>query len=263
MMIGKRGAATTAISAGRSDAISVRGKSLASELMGKASFTEFFFFLATGRAPTEAQRAFLDMSLIAIAEHGLTPSVQAARMTYAADPAALQGAVAAGILGCGTVILGAARLCGDLLNEVLARHDAGVALDAAALAVAHAYRETQRPLPGFGHPLHKPIDPRAQRMLALADERGVAGRAVAAARALETAAAKAWGKALPMNVSMTIAATLADLDVPAAVIRGVPILARTAGLLAHLGEEAETPIGFLLAASGEAAIEHTATFGED
>jgi citrate synthase len=263
MMIGKRGAATTAISAARPDAVSVRGKDLARDLMGRASFTEYFFFLVAGRMPTEAQRAFLDMSLVAIAEHGLTPSAQAARMTYAADPAALQGAVAAGILGCGTVILGAARLCADLLNETLARRDAGVSLDAAALAVARQYREAKRPLPGFGHPLHKPVDPRAQRMLSAADERGVAGRSVAAARALEKAAAEVWGKPLPMNVSMTIAATLADLDVPAAVIRGAPILARTAGLLAHLGEESETPIGFLLAASGEAAIEHTAAFGED
>lgn len=262
MMIGKRGAATTAISAGRPDAISVRGKDLARDLMGKASFTEFFFFLATGRAPSEAQREFLDLSLIAIAEHGLTPSVQAARMTYAADPDALQGAVAAGILGCGTVILGAARLCGELLNEVFARRDAGAALDDAARAVARDYREARRPIPGFGHPLHKPVDPRAQRMLALAEARGVAGRHVAAAKALEAAVAETWGKPLPMNVSMTIAATLADLEVPAAVIRGVPILARTAGLIAHLGEESETPIGFLLAATGEAAIEHSAMFGD-
>jgi citrate synthase len=262
MMIGKRSAATTAISIGRPDAISIRGMDLARDLMGSASFTEFFFFLVAGRTPTETQREFLDMSLVAIAEHGLTPSVQAARMTYSADPAALQGAVAAGILGCGTVILGAARLCGDLVVDVLARQDAGATLQEAVLTVAREYREASRPLPGFGHPLHKPVDPRAQRMLALADEKGVASRAVAAARALETAAAIVWGKALPMNVSMTIAATLADLDVPAAVIRGVPILARTAGLLAHLGEESETPIGFLLAASGEAAITHIASFGE-
>ncbi len=262
MMIGKRGAATTAISAARADAVSVRGRDLARDLMGRMSFTEFFFLLVAGRPPTPAQREFLDISLIAIAEHGLTPSVQAARMTFAADPAALQGAVAAGILGCGTVILGAARLCADLLAETQARADAGLGLEAAARAIAREYREAKRPLPGFGHPLHKPVDPRAQRMLSLADERGVAGRAVAAARALEAAAAEVWGKPLPMNVSMTIAATLADCDVPAAIIRGAPILARTAGLIAHLGEESETPIGFLLAASGEAAIEHTAAFGE-
>jgi citrate synthase len=262
MMIGKRGAATTAISAARADGVSVRGKDLARDLMGRASFTEFFFFLATGKPASEDQRDFLDMSLIAIAEHGLTPSVQAARMTYAADPDALQGAVAAGILGCGTVILGAARLCGDVLKAILARCDAGAGLEDAALAVAREYREAKRPIPGFGHPLHKPVDPRARAMIAHAETRGVARRSVGAAKALETAVAQVWGKPLPMNVSMSIAATLADLDVPDAVIRGVPILARTAGLIAHLGEEAETPIGFLLAATGEAGITHTAPFEE-
>lgn len=262
MMIGKRGAAATAISAARPEGVSVRGRSLAAELMGRLSFTDFFFFLVAGREPTEAQREFLDMSLVAIAEHGLTPSVQAARMTYAADPAALQGAVAAGVLGCGTVILGAARLCGELVREVLRREGSGASLSEAALAVAREYREARRPLPGFGHPLHKPVDPRAQAMIAQAEARGVAGRTVAAALALETAAAEVWGKPLPMNVSMTIAAVLADVGVPESVIRGVPILARTAGLLAHLAEEDETPIGFLLAATAEAAIEHSAPFGE-
>ena len=124
MMIGKRGAATTAISAARPDHVTVRGRDLA-DLMGKTSFIEFFFLLVTGRLPSEDQRFFLDLSLIAIAEHGLTPSVQAARMTFAADPAALQGAVAAGVLGCGTVILGAADLCRKLLDEVLGRLDQG------------------------------------------------------------------------------------------------------------------------------------------
>ena len=256
MMIGKRGAATTAISAARPDRVTVRGRDLA-DLMGKTSFTEFFFLLVTGRLPSEDQRYFLDLSLIAIAEHGLTPSVQAARMTFAADPAALQGAVAAGVLGCGTVILGAADLCRKLLDEVLGRLDSGVSLHEAARAVAHDHREARKPIPGYGHPLHKPLDPRAQRMIALARERGTAGRSVEAAARLTDAVAEAWGKPLPMNVSMAIAATLRDLDVPAAVIRGIPILARTAGLIAHLGEEAEVPIGFLLAAKGEEAILHT------
>ena len=263
MMIGKRGAATTAISAARPDRIAVRGRDLASDLMGKASFTEFFFLLATGRAPSDDQRFFLDLSLIAIAEHGLTPSVQAARMTYAADPAALQGAVAAGVLGCGTVILGAADLCRKLLEEVLARVDAGAPLSDASLATARAYREARRSIPGYGHPLHKPLDPRAERMIALAHERGTAGRAVAASLAMTEAVSEVWGKPLPINVSMAIAATMKDLDVPSSLIRSIPILARTAGLIAHLGEEAETPIGFLLASTAEDAIEHTAARGGD
>ena len=258
MLIGKPGAATTAIAAATSDRVTVRGRDLARDLMGRMTFTDLVFLLAAGRAPTEAQRFFLDLSLVALAEHGLTPSVQAARMTYDADPAALQGAIAAGVLGCGTVILGAADLCRKLIEATLARADASGSLEAAALEVAREHRKERRALPGYGHPLHKPVDPRAERMIALARERGIAGRSVEAALALTRAAAEVWGKPLPMNVSMTIAATLRDADVPPGLIRAVPILARTAGLIAHCIEEAETPIGFLMASKGEEAIAHTA-----
>ncbi len=258
MLIGKPGAARTAIAAASSDRVVVRGRDLARDLMGAMSFTDYAFLLATGRAPTDDQRFFLDLSLVALAEHGLTPSVQAARMTYDADPAALQGAVAAGVLGCGTVILGAADLCRKVIEDVLSRTEAFGSLDAAALAVAREHRQERKALPGYGHPLHKPVDPRAERMIELARERRIAGRSVEAALALTRAAAEVWGRPLPMNVSMTIAATLRDVDVPPGLIRAVPILARTAGLIAHCIEEAETPIGFLMASKGEEAIAHTA-----
>ncbi|MDR3493646.1 MAG: citryl-CoA lyase [Ancalomicrobiaceae bacterium] len=263
MLIGKRGEATTAISSASATGITVRGHDLVTELMGRLSFTDYFFLLATGRLPTPDQRDFLDMCLIALAEHGLTPSVQAARMTLAADPAALQAAVAAGVLGCGTVILGAANDCRRLIEAILARVDAGSDLAAEVAAVANAYRSNKAPIPGYGHPLHKPIDPRAERMIGVAEERGVAARGILAARALQTAIMEVWGKPLPMNVSMAIAAVMLDLDVPAIVIRGIPILARTAGLIAHLGEEAEAPIGFYLASVGEEAIRHTQARGQE
>jgi citrate synthase len=261
MLIGKPGAATTAIAAASSDRVMVRGRDLAKDLMGRLSFTDYVFLLAVGRAPTDEQRFFLDLSLVALAEHGLTPSVQAARMTYDADPAALQGAIAAGVLGCGAVVLGTADLCRKVIEDVLARVEASGSLEAAALEVARAHRKDRKALPGYGHPLHKPVDPRAERMIALARERGTAGRSVEAALALTRAAAEVWGKPLPMNVSMTIAATLRDVDIPPGLIRAAPILARTAGLIAHCIEEAEAPIGFLMASKGEEAIVHSADAG--
>ncbi len=261
MLIGKPGAARTAIAAASSDRVTVRGRDLAKDLMGRLSFTDYVFLLATGRAPTDEQRFFLDLSLVALAEHGLTPSVQAARMTYDADPAALQGAIAAGVLGCGTVVLGTADLCRKVIEDVLGRVEASGSLKAAALEVARAHRKDRKALPGYGHPLHKPVDPRAERMIALARERGTAGRSVEAALALTRAAAEVWGKPLPMNVSMTIAATLRDVDIPPGLIRAAPILARTAGLIAHCIEEAEAPIGFLMASKGEEAIVHSAGGG--
>jgi citrate synthase len=250
MRIGKAGRATTAISTADATSLTVRGRDLCGDLMGRLSFTEYFHLLVTGREPTEAERFVLDLLLVAIAEHGLVPTNQVARMTYDADPAALQAAVAAGILGCGSVVLGTAELCGAFLAEARERSASGEGLRDIVAAV----RAGGGKLPGFGHPLHKPVDPRAQRILALAEERGVAGPNLALARELEAVVPEVWGKPLPMNVSMPIAAMLLDLDFPPAILKGVPILARTASLIAHLAEESANPIGFLMAAEAEAAV---------
>lgn len=257
MMIGKAGAAVTSISTADADSITVRGRDLTSDLMGRVSFTEYFYLLVTGREPTENQRFFLDLLLVAIAEHGLVPTNQVARMTHAADPEFLQGAVAAGLLGCGSVILGTSQLCGDYLVEARERceREGLKAGEVAALMVREA-RESGKRIPGFGHPIHKPKDPRAQRILALADARGAAGFHTELARAIEASVNEIWPKPLPMNVSMMIAAVLLDLDFPAPVLKGIPILARTASLLAHLAEEAERPIGFLMAHHAEEAISY-------
>jgi citrate synthase len=254
VLIGKPGPAKSAIAHAEADRIEIRGRDLTGDLMGRLTFTEFFYFLVAGREPSAAQTYFLDLLLVAIAEHGLTPTALAARMTYDAAPNSLQAAVAAGILGCGTVVLGTAELCGELLVEAAKRVDAGADPDAAVLAVTEAVHKRGEKMPGFGHPLHKPVDPRAERILALAAERQIAGRYVDLARRFVAAVGKVWGRAMPMNVSMPIAACLLDLDFPAAMIKGIPILARTAGLLAHLAEEQERPIGFLMAAKGEEAI---------
>src|SRR5262245_7065147 len=175
--------------------------------MGRLTFTEYFHLLLTGREPTAEQRFFLDVLLVAIAEHGLMPTNVAARMTLAADPGSLQGAVAAGILGAGPVILGTAEECARLLQEL--RATGGEPGDA-----VRAIRDAGGKVPGFGHPLHRPVDPRAERILELADERGVAGPHVALARALRDGVAATWERPLPMNVSMPIAAVMLDLGFP-------------------------------------------------
>ncbi len=254
MMIGKPGAPKTSICTADATSIEVRGKDLCSDLMGRLSFTEYFFLLVTGHEPTPKQTFFLDLLLVAIAEHGLTPTAQAARATYDADPACLQAAVAAGILGCGTVVLGTSDLCGRVLLAANAQVKAGVTPADAVRTIATETRARGDKLPGFGHPIHHPADPRAVRILELADREGVAGPHVALARLFPAAAAQAWGRPLPMNVSMAIAAVLLDLEFPATIIKGIPLLARTAGLLGHIAEEQENPIGFLMAHHGEEAI---------
>jgi citrate synthase len=249
MPIGKSGEPVSHISQAYPDRVEVRGRDLTGDLMGRLSFTEYFHLLLTGEEPTADQRFFLDVLLVAIAEHGMMPTNVAARMTLAADPDSLQGAVAAGILGAGTVVLGTAQECAKLLE---AAHASG--RDPAE--IAREIRAAGGKLPGFGHPVHKPLDPRAERILALADERGVSGPYVALARTFRDAAAAAWGRPLTMNVAMPIAAVMLDLGFPAATVKAVPILARTASLLAHLAEEQQQPIGFLMAGAAEEAIEY-------
>jgi citrate synthase len=243
----------THISQAYPDRVEVRGRDLTGDLMGNLGFTEYFHLLLTGNEPTEDQRFFLDLLLVAIAEHGLMPTNVAARMTLAADPDSLQGAVAAGILGCGPVILGTAEECALLL--VRARERGGEP-EAVALELAREIHAAGGKAPGFGHPVHRPVDPRAERILELADARGVAGAHVRLARAFRDGVAEAWGKPLTMNVSMPIAAVMLDLGFSAATVKAVPILARTASLLAHLAEEQEHPIGFLMAAKAEEAVEY-------
>src|SRR5262249_51075825 len=111
-------------------------------------------------------------------------------------------------------------------------------------------------VPGFGHPVHTSVDPRAERILELADERGVSGAHVAFAQALGDAVAEAWGKPLVMTAAMPIAAGWLALGYPSATVKAVPILARTASLLAHLAEERNEPVGFDLARAAEQAVEY-------
>jgi citrate synthase len=238
------------------DRVEVRGRDLAGDLMGRLSFTEYFHLLLTGREPTHDQRFFLDVLLVAIAEHGMMPTNVAARMTLAADPEALQAAVAAGILGCGPVLLGTSEACARLLDAGQERVASGEEPAAAAEALAREIRASRDKVPGFGHPVHRPVDPRAERILELADSRGVSGPHVLLARSFRDAVAAVWNRPLPMNVSMPIAAVMLDLGFPAAAVKAVPILARTAGLLAHLAEEQRQPLGLVLAAGAEEAIEY-------
>jgi citrate synthase len=237
----------TRISQAYPDRVEVRGRDLTGDLMGRLSFTEYFHLLLSGEEPTEEQRYFLDLLLVSIAEHGLMPTNVAARMTLAADPDSLQGAVAAGILGCGPVILGTSEECARLLEDNIGRDP---------LEVAREIHAAGGKMPGFGHPVHAPVDPRTERILELADERGVSGPHTALARGLRDAVAEVWGRPLTMNVSMPIASVMLDVGFPSAAVKGVPILARTASLLAHLAEEQEDPIGLELAAKAEEAVDY-------
>ena len=256
MKIGRQDERSSAISASNADTILVRGRDLARELIGRVGFTEHFWLLLTGALPSAPQRRVLDATLVAIAEHGMVPSVQAARMTLAAAPEALQGAVAAGLLGCGSVVLGSAEGAGRFFAEIAARTPGAGGLEAAATQRVQEYRSAGRAIPGYGHPLHRGYDPRARRLFEVAEEAGLAGRHVAIARAVETLLPQLTGKALAVNVSGAIPAVLLDAGYPLAALKGVPLLARTAGLVAHLLEEQTRPLGFVMSHAAAEAIDY-------
>ena len=247
MKIGKATIPESAICTYDEETIVVRGADLCQDLIGKLGFVDYFHLLVTGRRPDAVASRVLDATLVAIAEHGLVPSVQASRMTLAAAPDAIQGAVAAGILGCGSVILGASETAGRLFLRVDALAKAkSLSLEDAASAAVRELREQKLPIPGYGHPQHKARDPRVARLFAVAAEAGAPMHFVRIAEAIEGVLPALTGRDLRLNVSAAIPAVLLDVGFPAEALKGVPILARTAGLVAHLFEEITQPIGFAL-----------------
>ncbi len=251
--------ASSAIAKAEIDKITVRGLDLCNDLIGKTSLTDYFLLLLSGEKPSASLVKLVDAAMVSIAEHGLVPSVQAARMTLASAPDALQGAVAAGLLGCGSVILGASETAGHMLDEIVTSVKAGTSLEKAVLDKLTRMREQREPLPGFGHPIHRNGDPRAARLIAYAGELGSSGAYTAAVQEVDRQVEAVFGRKLPLNVSGAIPAVLLDAGFPIDSLRGIPILARTASLIAHLAEERVKPIGFRLYEAADKAIEFDET----
>ena len=258
MKIGKATVPRSAIATSNADTIVVRGHDLSRDLIGQMNFGDYFFFLLTGRKPDAAASAVLNATLVAIADHGLVPSVQAARMTLAAAPEALQGAVAAGILGCGSVILGASETAGRMFVEVdeEASHR-GLGLRSAARAVVAKRHERKQPIPGYGHPEHKQRDRRVDALFEVSRQAGAGQHFVEIAQTVEDVLPEMLGKDLKLNVSAAIPAVLLGVGFPVTALKGVPILARAAGLIAHLNEEMADPIGFALSYQAMREFEYT------
>jgi citrate synthase len=245
---------TTSIAVSTPDDIFVRGRSLCHDLMGSLSFTEMFCFHVLGQVPTAAQRALVDACLLALMEHGLTPSVLATRLVYSSAPEALQGAVSAGLLGVGSRFVGTVEGCAALLEQLVAASDR----EAEAARIVEQHRTARLPLPGFGHNLHVPDDPRTPRLFALARQQGLAGAHVAALEALSAALDRALGRHLTINATGAVAAVLADVGVPAAIMRGFVLVARCAGLVGHVHEEQQRPAMVSIWEAAERAVPYQA-----
>jgi len=227
------------------DSISVAGRDLPGDVMGKLTLTELTYLLVTRRDPTPSQRRLFDAVLVSLADHGLTPSALAARLTYTGAPEAIQGAVAAGLIGVGSVFLGPTGDTAEFLATAIARHGRADLGRTAALAVEEQRAAGLR-VPGLGHPIHKVEDPRTPRVYELAAEEGLLDPHLELLELVAAVHADRSGKRLPINGAGAGGAALLDIGIPVEAVRGVVLVARTAGLVAHLVEEAARPVGMPL-----------------
>lgn len=240
---------TTSLCHSTADDIVVRGRSLPRELIGQRTFTEMIYLHLTGRDPTPAQTAVLDACLVTLMEHGLTPTAVSARLTYTSAPEAMQGAVAAGLLSVGSLFVGTTEGCAALLQRVAGAEDR----EQAAAAVVSEARAAGQRLPGFGHPVHRPVDPRTVALLALAREQGLYGAHCDALQRISEQV-NAGGRQIPVNATGAVAAVLCDAGLPVSILRGIALISRCAGLVGHIREEQERPAMMALWQGAEAAV---------
>jgi len=234
---------TTALCRHDSTSVHYRDKDLVRDLLddGGGDFMRVMAEHILGRPVDETELKVLNAVLIVLMEHGLTPSAIATREVYMSAPENLQGAVAAGLLAVGSRFVGTMENNAGLLESLVGLDDAAARARAAEIAKDH--RARRAPVPGFGHHLHKPDDPRAQRLLALADELGLDNGHVRALRMLGEEVDRAAGKHVTINATGAIAALLGEIGVPVRLMRGFAVIARAAGLVAHIGEEQQRPSG--------------------
>lgn len=213
---------------------------LVADLLGQASFIDVFMKQTFGSVPGPAQRRIAEAVLVTLMEHGMTPSAIATRMIYSSSPENLQAGVAAGLLAVASQFIGTMEPAAGLLDQIAA---AGADGAAEARRIAREYRARREPVPGFGHHLHRPDDPRALALLALARELGTHGARCAALEQLAAEVDAAAGRHITINATGAVAAVLGDIGIPARLMRGFAVLSRAAGLIAHIAEEQREPSG--------------------
>jgi citrate synthase len=232
--------------------VRVRGRDLVEELIGQVGFAEMLYLLCCERPATPAEARLLDACLVTLMEHGLTPSAVISRLMADSVPEEPQVAIGAGLLAIGSVYAGTTEQCAALLVAVAARIERGEREAVEAAAGEHAL--ARRPVPGFGHGTHKPDDPRAQKLLALAEASGLPLSHVPLLRRLGEAVDRAFGRHLTINATGAIGAILLDIGVPVAAMRGFSVVARAGGLVGHWVEERAAPAGPAIWAAAKAAV---------
>lgn len=230
---------TTRISAVDKTSVTWRGKDLVNELLGFHDFTEVMYLLLVERFPEPWERRIFDAALITLMEHGLTPHAIVARLVADSNPTQIQVAMAAGLNCVGDVFAGTMEGCAYLLSEGLEETDR----DHWCHRTVQQYRSEGKPLPGFGHPTHKPDDPRSAKLFQIALEAGAPGNAIDLIKGLSSAIDEAYGRHLTINATGALAAILLEIKIPPRIMRGLAVTSRAAGLVAHIDEEQKTKSG--------------------
>ncbi|MDB5851677.1 MAG: citryl-CoA lyase [Rhodoferax sp.] len=224
------------------DSITVFGKDFVNGILGHLNLGDMGFLELTGRVPNADESRMFNAMVVTLVEHGITPSSIAARMTYMGAPESLQGAVAAGLNGLGTVFVGSIEGAAKMLYEAMPTPDRQADFKALAGTAVDAFRAQKKIVPGIGHPFHKPIDPRTPRLLALARETGFDGPYVTLMLAIADDAAVKSGKVLPANATGAIGALCCEMGFDWKVCRGLGVMARAVGLVGHILEESRRPM---------------------
>jgi citrate synthase len=226
------------------DRITVKGHDLCRDILGRLTLGDVAFMMLTDRLPDARESAVFNAIAVTLVEHGLTPSALAARLTYTGAPEAMQAAVAAGLCGLGSVFVGSMESAARMLQESLPDPKAEADLGRLAREAVAGLRSRGELVPGIGHTLHKPVDPRAPRLFELAAEHGYCGRYVELMQLVAAEAQAASGKALPVNATGAIAAIASELGLPWRIIRGIGVFARSIGLVGHILEEMKSPMAY-------------------
>jgi citrate synthase len=207
------------------DRIVVRGKDLPNEILGHLNLGDMAFLELTGRAPDAKQSKLFNAMVVTLVEHGVTPSAMVARLTYLGAPEALQAAVAAGLLGLGSVFVGSMEGVARILADAVEKgKDAKTVL-----------AENKR-MPGLGHPIHKPIDPRSVRLFEIARQTGFYGKYCQLMEAI------ARERNITLNATGAIGALACELGLDWKIVKGLGVMARAVGLVVHLLEETRQPM---------------------
>jgi citrate synthase len=239
----KRGQVKSDIAWATPAKIVIHGLDLCEQIVGKVDFGQMAFLQIFARLPRDAaELRMFNAVMVILVEHGITPSSLATRMTYCGAPEAVQAAVAAGLLGLGSVFVGSLDHAARMLQEAIPDNASPGDIQALALAIVGGYRARKEIVPGVGHPFHKPVDPRTGALFEVARETGYFGPYAELIIAIGAEAERQTGRNLPVNVTGAMAAVASQMAVPWRACRGLAVAARAVGLVGHILEEMRQPM---------------------